>query len=446
MTEFRPITPPGLWQRRHRMLGYGFGVGVLLLWASDSTMLIANMPMLVSGLFYAGLVIVTHRTLAGVLLSGIALTLTGLWLTWPGGLVNPPTHPLTLLAMLQLSAIVLVYLWHFVLIAPRWLRALAFLIAGLLLLWWLAVLVHASAVMAGSALIAIGVGLALLEQGRWRWICQDHRRLARLSVIIICQDEADRIAACLERVAGWADEIVVVDSGSQDGTLEIVRRYTDNVWELDWHGYGRQKQLALDRCGGDWVLSIDADELVTAELRREIDAWLSKPCDFAGFRIAWVSEVFGKYVFFGADGRYHCRLFRRDGARFDEADVHEDVCLDGRIAPLGAPICHVTFRDYGHLKEKMTRYALISAERIARRRRVGPVGAWVRMLISFGVLYVRRLGALDGARGLLMATVYAIYTFDKYAAAWTRRAQHRPGKHGPDKHRSAQDPAPGPDK
>ncbi len=419
MTQRPTAISAGLWQRRHRMLGYGYLAGAILWWLGEFPLSGSALLILACGLFYAAIMMVGRQPWPVLLALAAALALGGFWLP-PSGL---QAHPLALVAALQLSAIVLVYLWHFVFIPPLLLRILSGAVFGLVALWWITLLTAISPTLSAGLLITISIALGLLEQGRFRWIGRDHRRLATLSVIVICKNEADRIAACLDQVAGWADEIVVIDSGSNDGTLDIVRSYTDRIWKLDWHGYGQQKQLALERASGDWVLSIDADEQVTAELRREIDAWLSGPTKTAGFRIAWVSEVFGKPVFFGADGRYHCRLFRRIGARFNDADVHEDVELAGRIAPLGAPICHVTFRNYAHLKEKMTRYALISAARIAGRRRVSPAGAWVRMLISFALLYVRRLGLLDGYRGLLMATAYAIYTFDKYAAAWAQRVQ-----------------------
>lgn len=424
MTSTRSFSPPGLWQRRHRMLGYGFLAGALLLGLAGFPASGPALLMLAGALSYAALLSTGRRaTCLALWALAVAAILCALWLMPFDRPVSVHQQPLAVTGMAQFTAIAAVYLWHFVFIPPARLRVLAAGLLFLLVLWWAATLLQAPLGVFGLVLISLAIGLAGLERGRARWIRQDHQRKASLSVMVICKNEADRIATCLEQVSDWADEIVVVDSGSEDGTLEIVRRYTDRIWELEWHGYGRQKQLALERCSGDWVLSIDADERVTAELRREIDAWLSQPCSNAGFRIAWVSEVFGKYVFFGADGRYHCRLFRRAGARFNDADVHEDVCLaPGRIIPLGAPVCHLTFRDYAHLKEKMTAYALISARRIARRRQVGPVGAWARMLISFAVLYVRRLGMLDGRRGLLMATAYSIYTFDKYAAAWAQRA------------------------
>ena len=112
-------------------------------------------------------------------------------------------------------------------------------------------------------------------------------RQQRLSVIIIAQDEADRIEPCLQSVANWADEIIVLDSGSSDNTVEIARRYTDKVFETDWPGYGPQKQRALEKASCDWVLSIDADERVSPELRHDIDAALTASPECVGYRTPW---------------------------------------------------------------------------------------------------------------------------------------------------------------
>ncbi|TAM23419.1 MAG: glycosyltransferase family 2 protein, partial [Nevskiaceae bacterium] len=97
-----------------------------------------------------------------------------------------------------------------------------------------------------------------------------------LSVCLICKNEADRIEPCLQSVAGWADELIVFDSGSTDGTVEIVRRYTDQLWITDWPGYGPQRQRSLEAARGEYVFTIDADERVTPELRAQIDAELAK--------------------------------------------------------------------------------------------------------------------------------------------------------------------------
>jgi|GEM_PF-151742 len=273
-----------------------------------------------------------------------------------------------------------------------------------------------------ACLLLLAASLAGTERLWQRWARHPSKRQASLSVLMICYNEADRIEESLSRVAGWADEIIVVDSGSTDGTTDIARKYTEHVFHADWAGYGRQKQHALERCTGDWVLNLDADELVEPLLRDEIDAWLSSTIQLRAFRICWVSIVFSKPVFFGADGRYHKRLFRREGARFDLADVHEDIVIDGPVARLCTPVLHDTFRDYSHLKAKFTRYALISADRMAGRGRMGgPITASLHGISAFLILYFRRLGVLDGRRGLMMAVTYAVYTFDKYAAAWAKK-------------------------
>ncbi len=259
-------------------------------------------------------------------------------------------------------------------------------------------------------------GWLLIGLARRRWLARALRRGVTLSVSVICRDEADRIGRCLEAVHGWADQIVVLDSGSTDGTVEVARRFTDQVTVTDWPGYGPQKQRALERCTGAWVLSLDADEVISADLKREIDATLMGDHGCSAFKNPWVSVLFGGPIDFGADGRYHTRLFRRDAARFDGAAVHEEVVATGRVGTLESPVYHHTFRDRAHLDRKFAEYARLSAEsRFAKGKRATRLGAIVRGGVSFLLLYVLRLGVLDGRRGLLMAGLYARYTHDKYA-------------------------------
>jgi hypothetical protein len=275
---------------------------------------------------------------------------------------------------------------------------------------------------------AVGIAWLLIGAARARWLAAalGRPRGTTLSVSLICKDEADRIGRCLEAVAGWADQIVVLDSGSSDGTVEIARRYTDLVTVTDWPGYGLQKQRALERCRGEWVLSLDADEVISPELKREIDATLSGAHGCRAFRAPWVSVLFGGPIDFGADGRYHTRLFRRDGARFDGAAVHEEVLAAGRVGTLEAPVYHFTFRDRAHLDAKFGEYARLSARtRFAKGRRATRIGALARGAASFLLLYLVRLGLLDGRRGLLMAALYARYTHDKYHALWQLEQQAR---------------------
>lgn len=267
---------------------------------------------------------------------------------------------------------------------------------------------------------ALGLTWGMLRAREDAVLAEGPQRRETIAVAVITRDEADRIADLLGSVHGWADEIVVMDSGSTDDTVAIARRYTDQVIETDWPGYGKQKQRVAAACGSDWILSLDADEVPSERLKAEIDAELDGERGYDAYRFPWASEVFGDLVYFGADGRLHLRLFRRAGpARFNDAAVHEGVIPAGRLRTLHGHVEHRTFRDFQHLLQKFASYARIQArDRYSRGRRSGVIGATLRGVASFLLLYLLRLGVLDGRRGLLMAMLYAGYTFDKYAALW----------------------------
>ncbi|MEM7292476.1 MAG: glycosyltransferase family 2 protein [Pseudomonadota bacterium] len=244
---------------------------------------------------------------------------------------------------------------------------------------------------------------------------------ASLSVIVITCDEADRIDRCLASVQGWVDELIVFDSGSQDDTVEIVRRYTDKVWETDWPGYGKQKQRALEQATGQWVLSIDADEVVSPELRDEILALLKGKPHCNMYRLPWGVMLFGRQLRYGRSGRAPRRLFLREGARFSDAAVHESVLLSNeKSATLNGHLLHYSHRNLKHAFDKFSKYAWLWAQaRHARGQKAGIGTALGHGLWMFLHIYFFRLGMLDGWRGLLMAVLYGQYTFNKYAALWS---------------------------
>ena len=253
------------------------------------------------------------------------------------------------------------------------------------------------------------------------------KRAHSLSVIIIAKNEADRIGATLKAVKGWADEIIVLDSGSEDATLEIAGRYADVVRQTDWPGFGRQKQRALELASKDWVLALDADEVPTTSLKNEIDHELQATPDFEGYRIPRPMIIFGRQVDYGGSWQAPLRLFRRDLGRYTDVPVHERVELSrGKVAMMRSPLLHPTWRDYGHAIEKFSEYAKLQAgARWERGKRAGVLGAAARSAYNFFYNYVARFGFLDGRHGFVLACLHAQYTFNKYAALWATEAEQR---------------------
>jgi (heptosyl)LPS beta-1,4-glucosyltransferase len=246
-----------------------------------------------------------------------------------------------------------------------------------------------------------------------------------LSVIVISQDEEDRIDNCLQSVSSIADEIIVLDSGSKDKTVEIALKYTDLVYETDWPGYGIQKQRALEKASCEWVLSIDADEELTPELRQEINQVLASNPVETGFKLRWAVTIYGQTLNHGQSARAPLRLFKREGSRFSEALVHEKLQLPpGKNRKLKGRLLHYTHRDFGHALYKNADYAWLGAQqRFKKRKRGGLFGATARGILVFLHVYIFRGGFLDGPVGFIMAVMYSQVAFNKYAGLWALRRQ-----------------------
>jgi glycosyltransferase involved in cell wall biosynthesis len=239
-----------------------------------------------------------------------------------------------------------------------------------------------------------------------------------LSVAVIALNEEERIRACLESVA-WADEIVVVDSGSADKTPAIAREFTDRVLFHPWAGYGAQKNVALAQCQGRWVLSLDADERVPDELRQEIERTLAADPPVAGLFVARRNFFQGRWVRHGGwYPDYQLRLFRRGQARFSEAAVHESVRVEGPTGRLRTPLIHQSYRGVEDFVARAHRYAELAARELAAQGCGGSVAdLLLRPLWRFVATYVLRLGFLDGWRGFVLAVLYAQYVFIRAARA-----------------------------
>ena len=244
-----------------------------------------------------------------------------------------------------------------------------------------------------------------------------------LSVIVITRDEEDRIGRCLESVKALADEIIVLDSGSTDRTLEIVAAYTDKYFSTDWPGYGVQKQRALAKAKCDWVLSIDADEALDREMQRWLADFLTREqSGIAGAKLPWGVTVYGKRLDYGRSARSPLRLVRRKGACFSDARVHEELsAAPGRIVTARGRLLHYTSRNYGHALEKNVRYSWLGSQKYFDEGR--RCHSLLRPLLQswwvFFLIFVIRRGFLDGPVGFLVAVNFAQASFNKYAGLWT---------------------------
>lgn len=236
-----------------------------------------------------------------------------------------------------------------------------------------------------------------------------------LSVIIITKNEAANILDCLRSVS-WAGEIVVVDSGSTDDTVSICKEEGAQVYvHADWPGFGPQKNRALGYAGKDWVLSIDADERVTPELRDELIHAMNKG-GAQGFYLPRLSQFCGKFIHHsGWYPDYVLRLFKRGAGRFSDSLVHESLLLTGRTAKLKSPLLHYSYLTADDVDRKVEHYSAAAAQQMFQSgKRSNWWDAALRAVWAFVRTYILRLGVLDGIAGWNIARMNARVTYLKY--------------------------------
>lgn len=237
-----------------------------------------------------------------------------------------------------------------------------------------------------------------------------------LSVIIICKNEEQHIQACLESVA-WADEIIVLDSGSTDSTLEICSQFTDKVEVTDWPGFGAQKNRALSKATQPWVLSIDADERITESSKNEILQVIQNQDSLDGYHLPRSSNFCGRFMrHSGWYPDYVLRLFRREKAQFTNDVVHERVICNSKTGHLTQPILHYTYDSLDQAVEKANLYSTLGAEKLLAEGKKSSLGkAMAKGVWAFIRTYLLRKGFLDGKHGFMLAIVNAEATYYKYA-------------------------------
>ena len=237
----------------------------------------------------------------------------------------------------------------------------------------------------------------------------------RLSVIFITLNEGPRLPASLQAVQ-WADEIIVVDSGSTDDTLAVAHSFGARTVSTDWPGFGAQKNRALALATCPWVLSLDADEVLSPELQLEIQAFLQSDPIVDAATLPRLSSYCGRTI-------HHAgwwpdpvlRLFRRERARFSDDRVHERVLVDGPVHAMTGVLWHESYRDLSQVLSKVNQYSSEGAQNLLQRGRQGGLGrALAHGLWAFVRTYVLRRGFLDGREGFILAVSNAEGTYYRY--------------------------------
>ncbi len=253
--------------------------------------------------------------------------------------------------------------------------------------------------------------------------------MSRLSAIVTTFNEAGRIGATLERLA-FADEVLVVDSFSTDGTPDIARALGVRVLEHEYESPAAQKNWAIPQARHDWVLIVDADEWVPGDLAREVRETIAGPDALAGYEIKRRNFFLGKEIrHSGWQNDWVLRLFRRGCGRYLERQVHERIEVEGPVGRMRSQLVHHSYRSLEDYWRKLRRYAEWNAIEARRRgARVRPAYLVVHPALRFLKAYVLQRGFLDGTHGLVLSVLTAMYAAAKDVRIWELQHRVSPGE------------------
>ncbi|MBD3271803.1 MAG: glycosyltransferase [Elusimicrobia bacterium] len=249
---------------------------------------------------------------------------------------------------------------------------------------------------------------------------QRGKSMPTISAVLIVHNEEKNLPECLKRVQAVADEIVVMDSLSTDGTLAVARRFTKAVFQQTFAGFGKQKQDAIAHATHEWILQIDADEHLSDELIRELCEWKrSDPGRYDGFSILFRFYFLGRLMRFGGcGGERHIRLFKKASAHYGDKPIHEGVCITGPVGRLRHVIIHHSYDSLDEYFRKFNLYtSLIAQQKFAAGKRFH---LWqiLRLPYEFITRYIIKLGMLDGMPGLVYAMISSWYAVMKHIKLW----------------------------
>tara|TARA_R110002051_G_scaffold271361_1_gene331699 strand:- start:52 stop:822 length:771 start_codon:yes stop_codon:yes gene_type:complete len=237
----------------------------------------------------------------------------------------------------------------------------------------------------------------------------------KISVFIITYNEERILDKCLNKLS-WVDEIVIVDSGSTDATLEICKKYDVKVFHKDFNGFGEQKQFALEQTSNEWVLSLDADEILSDELIIEIQSAIKNNSAIKGYYIKRKHVFLGKIFNYGHESKqYILRLFKKSNGRFNGLKVHEEIILDGETTKLTSDFLHFTTRSLDSYVEKLNKYAAIYAEgKYLNSKKYSILEIFIKVKFEFLKKYIIELNFLNGKEGFYWSYLAAYYSGLKY--------------------------------
>jgi len=243
----------------------------------------------------------------------------------------------------------------------------------------------------------------------------------KISSITLAKNEETNIEKCIESLHECVDEIIVlVDEESQDKTLDAVKSYPNVKCEvLKWMGYAKTKQYGVSLCSNDWIFWIDADEVVTNGLSKELIGFKTTSPRFSAYSIPRKAFFLGRWIKHSGwyPGRV-TRLFNRHRVRFSENDVHEHLVVEGEIGKLNSDLEHFTDPNIYHYFQKFNRYTTLAAEEMVKKGRSFSIIDLLRPVGIFIKMYFLKLGFLDGIQGFILAVFSSAYVFTKYCKFW----------------------------
>ena len=243
---------------------------------------------------------------------------------------------------------------------------------------------------------------------------------SQVSVFVVCMNEESKIERCLKSV-DWCDEIIVIDSGSTDATIEIAKKYTDKIFIRSWPGYVAQKRFGLEQCTKEWVLNLDADEEVSPELKEEIQKLLiNDDKSINGYNIPRTVFYLNKWWRKGAwYPEFRLRLCRREKTKWGGNDPHEKAIIEGESRKLKGELYHYTYGDISHQVRTLNSYSQQAADTMFKNgKRANIIKIFTNPAVRFVKFYFLRKGFLEGFPGLIVAFLEGYYVFLKYVKLW----------------------------